>query len=244
MELSAPNKIGKLLNRRKRFLADILFPDGTEVVAHNANTGSMETCLYPGQEAFCTYHDNPNRKLKWSVDFLKTPESWVGVHTHRANDLVEEGIKNGVIAELGGYKECLREQVFGESRFDFLLLSATNNAYVEVKNVTLKGPDDIAMFPDSPSTRGQKHLRELVEVRKQGHRAVMLFLVQREDCHSFTPATHRDPVYSDELQKAWEAGVEILVYQCEVAPPKVEVTKPLPWFFLNDEGEFYGPTGQ
>jgi sugar fermentation stimulation protein A len=241
MLLQTPYQIGTLLKRYKRFLVDIDFPGSETITGHAANTGSMETCLKIGQPALLTYHDSPSRKLKWSLQALKWDDTWIGVHTPNANALAREGIEQGIIEELAGYNSIRPETTFGESRFDFFLSDHKHCAvdcFVEVKNVTLKGPDDLAMFPDSPSTRGQKHLDELCRVVQAGMRGVMLYIVQREDVHAFTPALMHDPIYAQKLRQARLCGVEILVYQASIRPPEIRLERPLPWFFLTEDGEF------
>lgn len=244
MQLPTPFNTGILKKRYKRFLVDIDLKNHGPITAHTANTGSMESCLFAGQEAFLTFHDSPTRKLKWSLQALKCDHSWVGIHTPNANTLAREGIESEFIEELAGYQTILSEVTFGSSRFDFHLKhhkSGLPDTFVEVKNVTLKGQDDLAMFPDSPSTRGQKHLDELVEAVKQGLRGAMLYIVQREDVYAFTPALMHDPIYTEKLREAHKAGVEIYVYQCLVRPPLITLARPLPWFFLNEDGSMEGP---
>lgn len=239
-----PFQIGRLEKRYKRFLADVILPSGELITAHNANTGSMESCLMPGQQAFLTYHDSPTRKLKWSLQALKGPDSWIGIHTPNANALASEAISSQQIPELRGYKKQQAEVGFLTSRFDFFLSEHEQgqpDCYVEVKNVTLRGPDNLALFPDSPSVRGQKHLDELIEVVKQGHRAAMLYIVQREDVFAFCPAVDHDPIYAQKLREAWSQGVEIYVYQCRVRPPEISVEAELPWFFLDQDGQIDSP---
>ncbi len=210
---------GKILKRYKRFLSDIELEDGSVVVAHTANTGSMKTCWEPGWNVLLSHHDNPKRKLKYSLELTHNGETWIGVNTSLPNKIAIEGIQNGVVKELQGYKTIKPEATVGKSRIDILLSNEGEDpCYVEVKNVTLKGEENEVLFPDGVSTRGQKHLEELMSLKKQGIRACMLFVVNREDAESFSTADHIDPVYGELLRKANDVGVEILVYRCALSP--------------------------
>ncbi|MCP4914969.1 MAG: DNA/RNA nuclease SfsA [Oligoflexia bacterium] len=219
---------GKILKRYKRFLADIELEDGEVVVAHTANTGSMKTCWEPGWKVLCSYHDNPKRKLKYSLEMTNNGNTWIGVNTSLPNKLAMEAIANGTIKELDGYETIKPEAKIGQSRIDILLKDGpTEQCYVEVKNVTMLGEDETGIFPDSVSTRGQKHLRELTDLVGQGIRACMLYVVQREDVNSFSPADEIDPEYGELLRAAAKAGVEILAYQCKLTPSKIELLTPI-----------------
>tara|TARA_R110002072_G_scaffold534_8_gene4262 strand:- start:14692 stop:15390 length:699 start_codon:yes stop_codon:yes gene_type:complete len=219
---------GKILKRYKRFLADIELENGEVIVAHTANTGSMTTCWEPGWNVLCSYHDNPKRKLKYSLEMTHNGNTWIGVNTSLPNKLAIEAIKNGVIKELDGYETIKPEAKIGKSRIDILLKDGpTEKCYVEVKNVTLLGENKAALFPDSVSTRGQKHLLELTTLVNEGIRACMLYVIQREDVDHFSPADAIDPEYGKLLREAKEAGVEILAYQCEMSPSKISLLKPI-----------------
>lgn len=213
---------GKILKRYKRFLSDIELEDGTVVTAHTANTGSMKTCWEPGWKVLLSHHDNPKRKLKYSLELTHNGETWIGVNTSLPNKIAIEGIQNGVVKELQGYKTIKPEAKIGKSRIDILLSNEGEDlCYVEVKNVTLKGDKNQVLFPDGVSTRGQKHLEELISLKEQGIRACMLFVVNRADAESFSTADHIDPVYGELLRKAKESGVEILVYKCALSPKEI-----------------------
>lgn len=236
MNYSSPTFKGKILKRYKRFLADIELSEDTPInkkgdiiVAHTANTGSMKTCWGENWDVLVSYHDNPKRKLKYSLELTHNSETWIGVNTALPNKLAVEAIENGVIKELQGYQTIKPEEKVGKSRIDIFLYSGdksspTEQCYVEVKNVTLLGDNKRALFPDSVSERGQKHLLELTELKRQGIRACMLYIVQREDVDSFSPASEIDPKYSELLKKAHEQGVEVLVYQCKLSDLGVEVS--------------------
>ncbi len=220
---------GKILKRYKRFLADIELKDGEVITAHTANTGSMKTCWEPGWKVLVSHHDDPKRKLKYSLEMTNNGDTWIGVNTSLPNKLAKEAIENGTIKELQGFENIRPEYKVGKSRIDLLLSKGDYKCFVEVKNVTMHGGDDLAVFPDGVTERGQKHLKELITLKKEGHRAVMLFIVQREDVNRFAPAKEIDPIYSDLLKQAFDQGVEILPYQCELNEKGVEVKRLLPF---------------
>jgi len=232
---------GKILKRYKRFLADIRLDEdhnehkkGDVITAHTANTGSMKTCWDVEWPALISFHDNPKRKLKYSLEMTSNGTTWIGINTSLPNKMAIEAIQNGVVTELQGYEHLKPEAKIGKSRIDILLHDGTtkekeNLCYVEVKNVTLLGDNKMALFPDGVSERGQKHLRELIQLKEDGIRAAMLYTVQREDVDLFAPADHIDPEYARLLKEAHDKGVEILVYQCSVGPKEVKLLKPLPF---------------
>ncbi len=222
MKLPFPLIPGRLLRRYKRFLADIELADGQIVTAHTPNTGSMQQCAVPGAEVLLSISDNPKRKLKYSWELVRVNESWVDINTHRANRVVEEGLRNGWLEGLVGY-EVRPEFRFGESRLDFMLARDDEKVLLEVKNVTLCCQPGVACFPDAVTLRGQKHLRELVTAVEQGWRAVIFFLVQRGEAESFVPADHIDPEYGRLLRWAVDAGVEVVACRTIVTPESVRV---------------------
>lgn len=220
---------GKILKRYKRFLADIELENGEVIVAHTANTGSMKTCWEPGWPVLLSHHDNPKRKLKYSLELTHNGDTWIGINTSLPNKVAAEGIQSGVVKELQGYENLKPEAKVGKSRIDILLSNDKDDlCYVEVKNVTLLGENRAAIFPDAVSTRGQKHLEELTSLVKEGIRSAMLFVVNREDVDTFSPADHIDPDYGRLLREAHDAGVEILAYQCHVGPKGIALKKKLP----------------
>lgn len=223
MKFDPPLISATLLKRYKRFLADVRFDDGTETTAHCANPGSMMGLAEPGSMVWLSKSDNPKRKLAWSWELVDDRTSLVGVHTGKANALVEGAINAGHIPELTGYKSLRREVKYGEnSRIDLLLEDpARPTTYVEVKSVTLSRTKGLAEFPDSKTARGAKHMAELAEMAKQGHRAVIFFLVQRSDCKSMQPAADIDPKYAQSLATALTAGVEVLCYSCRLTPDEI-----------------------
>ena len=228
MELTRPTLIGTIECRYKRFFADILV-DGRLLTAHVPNTGSMKTCWSPGWKALVSVHDNPKRKLPYTLEMVHNGTSWIGINTFRPNKMVVEAIEEGVIAELGDYSSIKTEHRVGNSRLDLLLTEGTPGkgaCFVEVKNVTLRGDRGEALFPDAITTRGQKHLRELMKIAETD-RTVMLFVVQREDIQFFSPADTIDPEYGRLLRKAEQSGVEILAYRCHLSEKRIVIKEPL-----------------
>ena len=218
---------GTLIKRYKRFLAEIRLDAGTEVVAHCTNSGSMKSCLENGAEVYLTPVTDPKRRTKFTWEMIKINGSWVGINTANPNKLAFEAISAGLIPELSGYTNVKREMVFGDSRFDIFAENETEKCFVEVKNVSLK-EGNYALFPDAVTTRGQKHLKTLMEVKAHGIRAVMLYIVQRTDVEVFAPAIEIDPEYAKVLKQAVNVGVEVIVLQVEVTPEGIYLKKKLP----------------
>ncbi len=232
MKFPDPLIPGRLIRRYKRFLTDVELKDGEVVVAHCANSGSMLGFKEPGSEVWLSPARNPDRKLRYTWELIRVGDTLVGINTALPNKIVEEAIQQGKIPELGGYETLRREVKYGKnSRIDILLEDpARPTCYVEVKNVTLRRgleDGDPVEFPDSVTTRGTKHLVELSDMVAQGHRSVMVYLVQREDAETFTIAGDIDPDYKAALQKAMEAGVEIVCYDCALDTDRIEVSKPV-----------------
>ncbi len=230
MQLPPPVK-GIIHKRYKRFLCDIELENGEVITAHTANTGSMKSCWEPGWKVSLSKSSNPKRKLAYSLELTHNGLTWIGVNTARPNSLAQEAIEKEIIPELKGYTSLKREVDVGESRIDILLEKNGDKCFVEVKNVTLKDSDGLARFPDSVSERGQKHLCELINLKEQGIRAVMLFIIQREDVDKFAPAYEIDPEYALLLKEAQEIGVEILPYQCKMNENEIIVNKRIPLVF-------------
>jgi len=213
---------GKLIKRYKRFLADIELESCEIITTFCPNTGSMKSCMMPGWKVMLSKSDNPNRKHQYTWEMVHNEKCWIGINTMLPNIIVEEAIKNGQIPELSGYPEIKREVKYGKnSRIDILLQEENDLCYVEVKNVTLVEDDGLYYFPDAVTERGRKHLFELMEMVKLGHRAVMFFLIQRSDGTIFKPAAHIDPEYAKTLRIAENKGIEILVYLSDVAPDRI-----------------------
>jgi sugar fermentation stimulation protein A len=219
---------GTLIKRYKRFLADVKLDDGSEVIAHCTNSGSMKSCLENGAEVYLSPVNDPKRKTKFTWEMIKINSDWVGINTGNPNKLAFEAVSAGEIPGLTGYTTVKREVKFNDSRFDVFAENEHEKCFIEVKNVTLK-EGKYALFPDAVTTRGLKHLKTLVEVKKQGMRAVMLYIVQRSDVKIFAPAREIDPDYSTMLKKAVEAGVEVIPMQAKVSPEKIELVHKLPF---------------
>ncbi len=227
---------GTLVRRYKRFLADVILADGRQITVHCPNTGSMKNCVFPGADVWLEYSDNPKRKYAYTWVLTRTPGGHhIGINTTAANALVEKGIQSGLIAELAGYSTCQREVVYGmeNSRVDFFLGGHTSlpDCYVEVKSVTLLEKPTSAgngFFPDAVSTRAAKHLRELIDVRRQGFRAVIFFCVQHTGIKVVRPADHIDPAYGELLREAAAQGVEIIAYKARLSQQRFRLWRKLP----------------
>lgn len=218
MQFPFPLQEAVLIKRYKRFLADIELASGESMTIHCPNTGSMKNCQDAGSRVWYSESGNPNRKYPCTWQIVEVERKYlVGINTGLANSLVEEGIRSGAVAELQGYASLRREVPYGEqkSRIDILLEDGeqTNECcYIEIKNVSLGVGDGLGLFPDAVTTRGQKHLQELMAIKESGHRAVLFFCVQHEGISEVRPADEIDPKYGELLRKAVSCGVEILVY--------------------------------
>jgi sugar fermentation stimulation protein A len=229
MRFTTPLLPGLLIKRYKRFLADIKLDSGETITAHCANSGALLGGTTPGLRVWVSYQPSASRKLSYSWQLVEMDDTLVGVNTSLPNRIAEEAIQSNQIEELVGYDSIKREVKYGQnSRID-LLLSCPQKppCYVEVKNVHLKR-GEAAQFPDSVTTRGAKHLRELEMVKAQGGRAVMLYIIQRNDCQHLSFANDLDPVYADTATKVISAGVEALAYTCDVSTHQIILHKRLP----------------
>ncbi|MBS1182420.1 MAG: sugar fermentation stimulation protein SfsA [Proteobacteria bacterium] len=225
MRFPAPLVPGRLIRRYKRFLADCRLDSGEEVTAHVANSGSMLGLATPGARVHLSRSADPKRKLAWSWHLVEADGALVGIDTGLANRIAAEAIAEGRIPALAGYQTLRREVAYGvRSRVDMLLEGAGRPpCYVEVKSVTLSRQAGLAEFPDAVTARGAKHLGELAAMVGTGARAVLLYLVQRGDCHHFEIAADVDPTYAVAAQAARAAGVEMLVVHAEVTPAGIEI---------------------
>ncbi len=225
MKFEKPLITGKLIRRYKRFIADIELDDGRVITAHVPNTGSMQGTDVPMSPVAISHHPLPHRKLKWTLEMVQVKNCWVGVNTIMANHIVEEAILNNSINVLLGYATVKREVKYGSnSRIDLLLEKENCRCYLEVKNVTYK-QGNTALFPDAVTARGAKHLLELMEMVKQGHRAVMFYLVNRSDCTVMSPAKIIDPHYCLLLDRALAEGVEAFAYRLNNTLVSSEIDK-------------------
>ena len=231
MKFPGPLVRGTLIKRYKRFLSDVRLENGEVVTASCPNTGAMTGLTEAGAPVWLSLSDNPKRKYKHTWEMIETDlgagPTLVGINTGHPNKLVTEAIESGVIAELGGYEGLKREQKYGRnSRIDILLDDPQRGrCYVEVKNVHLMRRAGAAEFPDSVTARGTKHLAELADMVRQGHRSVMVYLIQRGDAETFALARDVDPTYGAAFDTARETGVEALAYVCELTPEAIEVRR-------------------
>ena len=222
---------GNLVKRYKRFLADVILENGEQITAHVPNSGAMTSCIKENCDVWVSFHDNIKRKLKYTLELTKMDDILICTNTGVANKIAIEAIQNGFIKELQGYNSLKPEQKYGvNSRID-ILLENTNETinkkcYVEVKSVSLKIEDYLA-FPDSVTSRGEKHLNELYEMVKQGHRAVMLYVIQRTDNLPFRLACEIDKKYCEAFNEVTKQGVEVLVYQSDINYETIIINKRL-----------------
>jgi len=231
MQLQKKLQVGVLQKRYKRFLADITTKAGESITIHCPNTGSMKNCQEPGSRVWYSDSGNPKRKYACTWDFVEVDKNHiVGINTGLSNKLVHEAIASDRIDELTGYESIRTEVAYGaqKSRIDLLLKGTANDpdalCYVEVKNVSLGLGDGLGSFPDAVTTRGQKHLQELLHMHAQGHRAVLLFCVQHSGIQRITPADNIDPEYGRLLREVVSKGVEVLAYQAEIDLQNSRVT--------------------
>lgn len=234
MKFSKPLSRGRLVKRYKRFLADVTLDAGGVVTASCPNTGSMIGLSSPGMAVWLSESDSPTRKYRHTLEMVEADlgggPTLVGINTGHPNRLVAEAIEAGRIPALAGYRSLRREVRYGvNSRIDLLLEDpAQGLAYVEIKNVHLMRASGRAEFPDSVTERGAKHLAELARMVRQGHRAVMLFLIQRGDADRFALARDVDAKYAAAFAAARTAGVEALAYRCIMSPEEITVDRPVP----------------
>ena len=216
---------GKLLKRYKRFFADVKL-NKELVTAHCPNTGSMLGLLDEGNEVFVSKNDNPNRKLKYTLEIIKVKKKLVGVNTHFANKIAFHGLSNNLIKELAN-NDNIKPEVFynKETRFDFLIEKNKKKIFLEIKNVTLFRSDKIAEFPDSITSRGSKHLKTLIDATKKGYKTYLLFLVQIEGIESFKVAKDIDNEYYKNYLLAKKNGVNFLAYRCKIDSKEIKIEK-------------------
>lgn len=207
-----------LIRRYKRFLADVRMEDGNEITVHCPNPGAMTGLTDPGNKVWISDSGNPKRKLRHTLELMQVRDVLVGINTNRANSLAREAIEAGLVEGADPGATILHEQKYGaNSRIDFLLRQdGRPDHYIEVKNVHLVRTPGLHEFPDSVTARGTKHLGELAGMAKQGHRATMLYLVQREDGDRFALASDIDPAYAEAFANARTAGVEARCIICSV----------------------------
>jgi len=231
MKLGQPLTRGHLVERYKRFLVDVILEDGQAITAHCPNPGAMLGLKAPGLAVWLSRSADPKRKLAWTLELVEVDGGLVGINTMHPNRLVAEALAQDHILELTGYKTHRREVNYGtRSRIDFLLEHPDRpSCWLEIKNCHLRRSGTLAEFPDCVAARSTRHLEELVRQVEQGDRAVAMFVVQRRDCDHFAACAELDPTFARSLDKAACAGVEVLVYGCEISPTAISIDKPMPW---------------
>ncbi|MEH0198842.1 DNA/RNA nuclease SfsA [Caulobacter sp. CCNWLY153] len=235
MRLPQPLTRGRIVQRYKRFFCDLVLDDGREITAHCPNSGAMLGVNLPGQGAWVSYSDDPKRKLSWTLQLVEAagPDGTglVGINTMLPNKLVAEALVGGVIPELTGYASIRPEVKYAAaSRVDFLLTDPDRPpCWLEVKNVHLSRSPGLAEFPDCKAARSTRHLEDLAAQVREGHRAVALFVVQREDCEAFQACRELDPAFAAGLDRAAEAGVEVMVWACAMSTEEIRIARPIVW---------------
>ena len=216
---------GLFVKRYKRFFVDIKI-NNQIITAHCPNTGSMYGLLKRGNKVWVSKSNNPNRKLKYTLEIIEDQKAKVGVNTHSTNKIVHHALNNNLIKELKNSLEIKPETKFGKNtRFDFLIINKNFKAFVEVKNVTLSRDKKKAEFPDAVTSRGLKHINELINASKKGYKIFILYLVQREDCNYFSIAKDIDADYAKALVKAVKNNLNILCYDCKFSSKGIKLNK-------------------
>ncbi len=231
MKFAAPLLPARLIRRYKRFLADVRLEDGTEVVAHCPNPGSMAGLADPGTRIWLEPNDDPRKKLRFGWRLVEHPGGhFTGIDTALPNRLVGAALLAGQVPGLDGHDAVRAEVAYGQkSRVDFLLTGGGGpDTYVEVKSVTLMRRPGLAEFPDTVTTRGARHMDDLAAMVAAGHRAAVLFLVQRTDARRVAIAADIDPAYADAFERARAAGVAAICLSCAITPEGVTLAGPLP----------------
>ena len=221
------NKIisGHFIKRYKRFFVDVKIKDRL-ITAHCPNTGSMLGLLKKGNKVWLSKSNNPKRKLKYTLQIIEDNKIKIGVNTHLTNKIVLHALKNNLIKEFDKKIQIKSEVKFGSNtRFDFLITKDNFKAFLEVKNVTLSRINGLAEFPDAVTTRGLKHINELIKARKKGYKIFILYLIQRNDCKSFKIAEDIDGDYSDSLIKAVKKKLKILCYDCKFSSKGIKLNR-------------------
>ncbi len=216
---------GVFIKRYKRFFVDAQINDEI-ITAHCPNTGSMKGLLKKGNKVWLSKNNNPNRKLKYTLQIIETDGIKVGVNTHLTNKIVLSALNNNLIKEFSKNIHIQPEVKFSSNtRFDFLILDKNSKTFVEVKNVTLSRNSKLAEFPDSPTERGAKHIRELLKAANKGYKIYVLFVIQREDCNKFSIAKDIDPHYADLMIKAVKKKLNIICYDCKFSSKGIKLNK-------------------
>ena len=214
---------GTLIKRYKRFFVDLKYKRKT-IIAHCPNTGSMLGLLKSGNKVWFSKSDDPKRKLRYTLEIIEVDNKKIGVNTHLTNKIVLRALENKKIKPLSKYKNIKAEVKFNKNtRFDFFLSNNKQKCFLEVKNVTLFRNKNIAEFPDAVTARGKKHLTELINAKKKGYEAYILYLIQREDCNFFKIAKDIDEEYKNTFDVAIKNGVKILCYDCKLSNEEIRI---------------------
>ncbi len=217
---------GIFKKRHNRFIAEVSINEKTERV-HVKNTGRCKELLISGVEVLLEHVNRPNRKTNYSLIAVNKNGNWINIDSQAPNQVVYEGIQSRKIADFGEVTYLKRETTFQSSRFDFYYENEKEKGFIEVKGVTLE-KDGVAMFPDAPTTRGTKHVRELIDATQEGYAATVLFVVQMKGCSVFRPNVEMDPAFTEALIEAKEKGVRIFVYDCIVSEDTLTIDQPVP----------------
>tara|TARA_A100001011_G_scaffold395805_1_gene491867 strand:- start:10245 stop:10943 length:699 start_codon:yes stop_codon:yes gene_type:complete len=216
---------GEFIKRYKRFFVDIKINNRVQT-AHCPNTGSMMGLLNRGSRVWLTKSNNPNRKLKYTLQIIEKNNTKVGVNTQFTNKIVLEGLQKKSINAFKKIRNIKTEVKFGDNtRFDFMVTEEKQKSFIEVKNVTLSRKKKIAEFPDSVTSRGLKHINELIKAKKKGYNIYLLFLIQRDDCNKFMISKDIDPDYNELLVKAVKKKLNILCYDCKFSAKGIEINQ-------------------
>ena len=215
---------GLFIKRYKRFFVDVII-DKKIVTAHCPNTGSMLGLLIKNNKVWLTKSNDPKRKLKYTLQIIESNGSKVGINTHLTNKIVLDGFNNNKIKNFKPV-EIKTEVKFGDNtRFDFLIIESNSKKFIEVKNVTLSRTDKLAEFPDAITSRGAKHIDELIKAKAKGYDVYLMFVIQRDDCDQFSIARDIDPKYADLLSDAIKKKLNILCYDCKFSPKGIKLNK-------------------
>ena len=215
---------GLFVKRYKRFFVDVII-DKKIVTAHCPNTGSMQGLLIKNNKVWLTKSNDPKRKLKYTLQIIESNGSKVGINTHLTNKIVLDALKNNKIKNFKAM-EIKTEVKFGDNtRFDFLITESISKKFIEVKNVTLSRTDKLAEFPDAVTSRGTKHIDELIKAKAKGYDVYLMFVIQRDDCDRFSIAKDIDPKYADLLSDAIKKKLNILCYDCKFSPKGIKLNK-------------------
>ena len=216
---------GEFIKRYKRFFVDVKIGNNT-VTAHCPNTGSMLGLLNKGNKVWLSKSDNPKRKLKYTLQIIEDKKSKIGINTHITNKIVFDALKKGLIKNFSNLKEIKQEVKFGENtRFDFLVTNENKKTFIEVKNVTLSRKKGLAEFPDAVTSRGLKHINELLKANKKGFEIYLFYVIQRDDCMKFDLAKDIDPDYCELLLKAVKKNLNILCYDCKFSTKGIKLNR-------------------